>query len=78
MLQVIHDIAPKATLAFATAQGTAMNMANNIKNLATLGCKVICDDILYLTEPMFSDGIVGQAIDKVTGLGATYFSSAGN
>ena len=42
-------------------------------------CNVICDDVGYYDEPMFSDGVVAQAIDQVaTQNNVSYFSSAGN
>ncbi|MBC8121913.1 MAG: S8 family serine peptidase [Gemmatimonadaceae bacterium] len=82
MLQIVHDLAPKAKLCFATANGGQPNFASNILRLAdlALGCaaSVIVDDIIYLAEPFFSDGIVAQAADTVAGRGIPYFSSAGN
>jgi hypothetical protein len=88
MMQIIHDLAPKARLGFATADFGQVNFANNIRALAGLedapnaipGFKanVIVDDILYPDEPMFQDGIVAQAVDEVAGKGVAYFSSAGN
>ena len=88
MLQIVHDMAPKARLGFATANGGEVNFANNIRALAGLpgaeravpGFKadVIVDDIIYLVEPFFQDGIVAQAVDEVAAAGVSYFSSAGN
>ena len=79
MLQVIHDLAPKATLYFATADISEASFANNIKTLRnTYGCNIIIDDVFYFDEPAFQDGIVAQAVDDVTNSGALYFSSAGN
>jgi hypothetical protein len=88
MLQIVHDMAPKARLGFATANGGEINFANNIRALAGLpgavnavpGFKadVIVDDIIYLAEPMFQDGIVAQTVDEVAAAGVSYFSSAGN
>ena len=43
------------------------------------GCQVICDDLGYFDEPMFSDGVVAQAVEKASNTyGVSYFSSAGN
>ncbi len=78
MLQIIHDVVPAANLAFYTADISEVDFAAGIIALQQAGCNVICDDVGYFDEPMFSDGPVGQAIDRVTALGATYFSSAGN
>jgi hypothetical protein len=88
MLQIVHDMAPKARLGFATANGGQLNFADNIRSLAGLpgaphavaGFKadVIVDDVIYLDEPMFQDGIIAQAVDEVVAKGVSYFSSAGN
>lgn len=51
MLQIIHDIAPKSSLAFRTGFISPGDFANGIKELANNGCNVIVDDITYITEP---------------------------
>jgi hypothetical protein len=78
MLQIIHDIAPKADLAFRTGFISAGDFADGIIDLANAGCKVIVDDITYITEPFFKDGAVAKAVDSVVKRGVTYFSAAGN
>ncbi len=78
MLQIIHDLAPGAKLYFATAYPNQANFARNIRALRTAGCDIIVDDIIYLNEPVFQDGIIAQAVNDVTANGALYFSSAGN
>jgi len=79
MLQIVHDVAPGADLAFATGNGGEGNFAANIKNLANAGSKVITDDLTYFAEPFFQPGIIAQAVnDVVTNQGVSYFSSAGN
>ncbi len=78
MLQIVHDIAPGASLAFATANPTQTAFADNIRALASSGANVIADDIIYFAEPMYQDGIVAQAVNDVTAQGVTYFSMAFN
>ncbi|MBC7920004.1 MAG: S8 family serine peptidase, partial [Ferruginibacter sp.] len=78
MLEIIHDVAPGAKLAFATALTGEAGFAQNILNLQGAGCNIIVDDILYFTEPFFQDGLVAQAVDVVKSRGVSYFSAAGN
>ncbi|HEY0240099.1 MAG TPA: S8 family serine peptidase [Friedmanniella sp.] len=82
MLQIAHDVAPGAKLCFATAQTGEVAFADNIRRLADpqgpCGADVMVDDVVYYDEPMFSDGIVSDAVDAVAAQGVHYFSSAGN
>jgi hypothetical protein len=84
MLQIVHDVAPGANLAFYTGENSEADFANGIGQLAAAvsaggaGAKVIADDIGYFDEPFFQDGIVAQAIDAVEANGVAYFSAAGN
>jgi Subtilase family len=78
MMEIVHDIAPGASLIFATAFTSPASFAANIVALATAGCKVIVDDVSYSDEGVFQDSIIAQAVNTVTAMGVTYFSSAGN
>ncbi|HET8639075.1 MAG TPA: S8 family serine peptidase [Solirubrobacterales bacterium] len=84
MLQIVHDVAPAANLAFATAFTGEQSFAQNIERLAKpvgeggAGADVIVDDVAYFHEPFFQDGPVAAAISKVTSEGVAYFSAAGN
>jgi hypothetical protein len=84
MLQIIHDLAPKAELAFATAFESEEGFAENIERLARpvaeggAGADVIVDDVAWFEEPFFQDGPVAVAINRVTEDGKTYLSATGN
>ncbi len=79
MAQLVHDVAPGAAIQFATAfVGGEPGFANNIRRLADAGSTVIVDDVIYLAEPFFQDGVVARAVDDVVARGIPYFSAAGN
>ena len=84
MAQIVHDLAPGADLAFATAYPTEFAFAENIRRLVSppqaggADAEILVDDIAYLEEPFFQDGPVGTAIEEVTGAGVSYFTAAGN
>jgi subtilisin family serine protease len=84
MLQIVHDLAPHASLAFATAFESEESFAHNIEALARpsgeggAGAQVVVDDVAYFEEPFFQDGPVAAAVNKVTAKGVTYLTSAGN
>jgi hypothetical protein len=78
MLQIIHDLAPKAKLAFRTGFVSAGDMAQGIIQLKDAGCNVIVDDVTYITEPFFQDGVIARTVDAVNNAGVAYFTSAGN
>ncbi len=77
-LEIIHDLAPGAALGFATGWLDQASFAQNISDLRTSGCDVLIDNVIHVTEPVFQDGIIAQAIDNVVADGAVYFSAAQN
>jgi subtilisin-like proprotein convertase family protein len=78
ILQIVHDVAPKAKLMFATAFNGALGFAENIRALRAAGADIIVDDVIDFAESPFQDGPIAQAVIDVIGDGALYFSSAGN
>lgn len=78
MAQIVYDVAPGAALAFHTAFNGFASFANGIVELADAGAQVIVDDVIYLGEPMFMDGVIAQAVDQVKDMEVSYFSAAGN
>ena len=79
MLEIVHDMAPGASLVFATAGPSVAQFATNILNLRNnAGCNIIVDDYTYFNEGAFQDGPIAQAVNTVTAAGAIYLSSAAN
>ncbi len=82
MSQLIHDLAPGSSQLFSSVFFGEVNFAQQILNQGNpeIGkADIIVDDVIYLTEPFFQDGIIAQAVDDVvTNQGVSYFSAAGN
>jgi|GEM_PF-1590120 len=79
MAEIVHDVAPGASLKFHAAFNAGQpGLAAAVTNLRTAGSDVIVDDVAFLTEPFFQDGVIAQAVDNAVADGAVYFSSAGN
>jgi len=79
MMELIQDIAPAATLKFASGVGGEAAFATAVNALVTAGSNVIVDDLNLLTiEPYFYDGVASQSVTSAVTSGVTYFASAGN
>ena len=87
MLQIVHDLAPGATLAFAANGATPTTLAASIRALrtnVTAPCDVIIDDAIFDEEPFFSDGPAALAVQdvvrsqKLAGHPVLYYSAAGD
>lgn len=81
MIELMHDLAPGAGKAFSSVYRGEADFADQALRLSdpTLGnCKILVDDISYLAEPMFQEGVIAQAVNEAAGRGVAFFSSAGN
>jgi hypothetical protein len=78
MAEIVHALAPGATIYFASGNGSAAQMAANIRALQEAGCTIIVDDLTYADESPFQDGPIARAVSQVTAKGVLYFSSAAN
>jgi hypothetical protein len=79
MLEIIHDMVPDADLYFHDRGANTVAFNAAIDALVAAGCDVICDDIGWLTEPFFEDGIVASHLTSVLASNdIIYASSAGN
>lgn len=77
MAQIVHDIAPGASIAFHTGFPSAADMVTAVNALAEIS-DVIVDDLGFLFQPVYMDGAIAQAVNDAFDSGVAYFSSAGN
>ena len=79
MLENIHDIAPGAALAFATADGGELGFANNIQALGDRPApRSIVDDVGYPTSRSSRTASSRRRSTRSSARATTYFSAAGN
>ena len=80
MAEIIFDEAPGLNrILFASGTNLGpVDKADSINQLVANGSDVIADDIFYLQEPFFQDGVVAKAADAAKAAGVPYFASAGN
>jgi PGF-pre-PGF domain-containing protein len=79
MLEIVQDIAPGAELYFHDCGSSRLEFNRAVDALVNEGCTVICDDIGWLSEPFFEDGIVADHVKEVIKEhDLLYVSSAGN
>src|SRR4029077_17929437 len=78
MMQIVHDVAPDAELAFPNAVESEADFANGIQALVNAGAQVIADDVTYFDEPFFQDGLLATAANSANAAGVAYSSAAGN
>ncbi len=79
MLEIIQDIAPGAELYFHDCGSSRLEFNRAVDTLVNEGCTVICDDIGWLSEPFFEDGIVANHVNEIIKKhDLLYVSAAGN
>lgn len=79
MAEIIYDEAPGLNkIMFASGTAGPVSKADSINQLVANGADVIADDIFWVNEPFFQDGVVAKAADAARNQGIAYFASAGN
>ncbi|MDF2667512.1 MAG: hypothetical protein K0R81_3362 [Microbacterium sp.] len=79
MLQLVHGIAPGASLVFAAADpDSAASVREAIDLLAGFGADVVVDDVSVEEDSIFQRSLTAETIARETARGMVYFSSAGN
>ncbi|GIW46307.1 MAG: hypothetical protein KatS3mg078_0184 [Deltaproteobacteria bacterium] len=77
LLEIIHDIAPGAQLAFSSGL-TDIDFIDSIRFLTSIGADVIVDDLGFLQEPFFEDGRVSKEVQNSISKGVVFVSAGGN
>jgi subtilisin family serine protease len=77
MAEIIHDLAPGATLLFHSGIPTSLDMIAAIRALTAADADIIVDDLGFI-EPVFEDGPVAQAVQEAIDHGVVYVTAAGN
>ena len=78
MLEIIHDLAPGATLLFHGTGGGVGAHITALTTLAAAGAHVIAEDIPFDAEPAFQKGAAAVAAENLAAAGISVHSSAGN
>ncbi len=79
MLEIIYDMAPGVELYFSDCGENQLAFNESIDDLVAAGCTVIVDDIGWILEPFFEDGVVAKHVQQLIDAGnLVYVSSAGN
>ncbi len=79
LLEIVHDMVPDADLYFHDHGANRLAFNDAIDALVTAGCDVICDDVGWIAEPFFEDGIIASHLTTVLDSNdIIYVSAAGN
>ena len=78
MLEIVHDLAPGARLAFASTGETLAEYVDAFRLLAAAGATLITEDIALDDEPAFQQGIGAATAESLAQHGIWVSSSAGN
>src|SRR5262245_48213106 len=78
ILEIVHDVAPGASLLFASGIDSTLAFNQAVRCLEDAGANVIVDDLQFFGEPYFEDGPVADAVRAAVQGGVSYHSAAGN
>jgi hypothetical protein len=78
MLEILHDMAPGAQLAFNTVGADLTGYVAAFHNLAAAGSTLITEDLAFDDEPAFQQGLGATTAEQLAQHGIWVSSSAGN
>ncbi|MDO4908979.1 MAG: S8 family serine peptidase [Corynebacterium sp.] len=78
MAQLVHGVAPKAKIMFASSGGSPAVMADRIREMVDKGATVISDDLTFSDESAFQLAYLDEASKYAEEKGVLVTTSAGN
>jgi len=78
MAQIIHAIAPGASLYFSTVGATSFGFSSAVSELIAAGCNIIVDDVELGRAIEATVGSIQGEINHAVDLGITFVTAAGN
>ncbi len=79
MLEIIYDMVPDAELYFHDCGSNVLAFNTAINDLISAGVDIIVDDIGWISEPFFEDGVIATHVSNIiTNNNILYVSAAGN
>ena len=78
MLEIVHDSAPGAALAFSGTGETLEDHVAGLRALAAAGSTIITEDLAFDDEPAFQQGLTATTAERLALGGVFFSSSAGN
>ena len=75
MLEIVHDSAPGAKLAFSGTGETLEDHVGGLRALAAAGSTIITEDLAFDDEPAFQQGLTATTAERLA-LGGVFFSSS--
>ena len=79
MLEIVYDMAPGAKLYFHDCGDNVLAFNEAVDDLIAAGCTIVVDDIGWILEPFFEDGVIASHFKEITAQNKVLLvSSAGN
>src|SRR5262245_19983265 len=77
MLEIVHDLAPGASLLFASGVDSPVAFMKAVQCLTAAGANVIVDDLGFFGEPYFQDGDLARTVREAVQAGGSCPCAAG-
>jgi hypothetical protein len=78
LLEIVHDMAPDASLMFHASGAGVMEHVNALNALFVAGAHVIAEDFVFEEQPAFQQGLAAVTAETIAAAGTSVHSSVGN